>query len=720
MSYYKKLLTTNVVISTAYILFFTLILSAFSFFFEKKVYETNMADYMQNLADDIDSSISNTVALSNTISASEYVKEYAKETELDYMNSKRISAFLQDAVDSLLTNGADLAITKYYDSRVVTSKYTLDDFGFLYKLYGFSSEDMARAIDELNSDPLASSACIFSKTEKNSYLTIVAKDSSIYALPYYVLVFYPVNLLFDTGQYKDVLTPAVSIGGKLVYVGDEDLYETVSDYIVSKKTHGSKIFSFTPKSVSTTQDLTYYFVARNNYMLNFIPNILLAFLLCIPLFIIGLFLMLRITKKIYEPVNKLINALPNSENASENEFEFVMSEFYRLKSDNTESSRTINQFKMSAKDKFVSDLLFGTLSSSDVAHYSDEYRLPAITREVTVVIAEYTNYDNLLKTLSRGGLFNLKTTVTSLLRSVFDGKALIVTETSPNNHVIITECNDIGKLRVAFQVTLLQIMEDMDIEISASIGHPVDTYVNLCDSYYSAMEVSRHQALDFEHKVVATYLDYENERENRIMYLPQVEANLIAAVLSCSFDQAHSLLQSILRESHVSSKDGFAQLVIMLYSTIQKILYNLNVSEKEVFGESTSVYLDMRGCQSISSLKSVFTAHLNTLMNFVSQMNISRIAERSDKMKSFIEQHYTEDISLLNLAEYMNMSQEHTSRIFKQETGTNFKEYIMRLRYEKAMEIIGNNPNAKLNDVAVAVGCANAKNLSRLIARYKK
>ena len=68
----------------------------------------------------------------------------------------------------------------------------------------------------------------------------------------------------------------------------------------------------------------------------------------------------------------------------------------------------------------------------------------------------------------------------------------------------------------------------------------------------------------------------------------------------------------------------------------------------------------------------------------------------------------------------MNMSQEHTSRIFKQETGTNFKEYLMRLRYEKAMEIIGNNPNAKMSDVAKAVGCANAKNLSRLIARYKK
>ena len=721
MSYYRKLLTTNVVVSTAYILFFSLILSAISFVFEKKVYETNMVDYIQSAADDIDSSFFlNTIAISSTLSSSEYIKKYAKETEPDYINRKKVSAFLQDAVDGLLTNGAELAVTKYYDNHVMTSKYTADNFNFLYDRYGFSKEDIAHAIDELNSAAFSYTACIFSRGEKNSYLTVIAKDSSINLLPYYVLVFYPINNLFSVGQYEDILTPAISIGGKPVYVGDDDLYDVFRDYTESGKPHGHRIFSFTPKTVRTTEELTYHFIVRNNYMFKFMPNIIISFLFCIPLLIISLFLMLLITKKIYEPVSRLVNALPKSDNASENEFDFIMAEYYHLKSDNTENSRAINRFKMSAKDKFISDLLFGTLSSGEIAQYSEEYKLPEVTREITVVIAEYSDYDNLIKNLSRSGLFNLKTTVTSLIRSVFGDKMLIITETSPNNHVMITDCDDISKLRVTLQTTLLQIMEDMDIEMSASIGHPVDTYVDLCDSYYSAIEVSRHQALDFEHKVVATFLDYENERENRIMYLPQVESSLISAVSSCSFEQAHSLLQSILRESHVSSKAGFAQLVIMLYSTIQKILYNLNVSEKEVFGEDTSVYLDMRGCQSISSLKSIFTAHINTLMSFISQMNSSKLAERSNKMKSFIELHFTEDISLLQLAEFMNMSQEHTSRIFKQETGTNFKEYLMRLRYEKAMKIIKENPGARLNDVAAAVGCTNAKNLSRLIARYKK
>jgi len=64
------------------------------------------------------------------------------------------------------------------------------------------------------------------------------------------------------------------------------------------------------------------------------------------------------------------------------------------------------------------------------------------------------------------------------------------------------------------------------------------------------------------------------------------------------------------------------------------------------------------------------------------------------------------------------MSQEHMSRIFKQEVGQNFKDYLMSVRYNKAMEILKNNPNAKLKDVAAAVGCTNTKALSRLLKKY--
>ena len=720
MSYYKKLFATNILVSTAYILFFSLIISLFSFFSAKKIYENNMIDHMNNLSVDINGSISNAKKLANILQNSEYIQNYADETAPDYLNRQRVFELFHEEINMLLTNGAQIAVTKYYDNHIISSSSS--SFDFYSETHGISSEDMERMLDDFNKSSINSIEYLFSRTAKIDFLTIVIRSFTPAKNQYFVLVTYPINTLMNTGRYSSVLIPAVSIRNDLVYIGDERLLAPVSDYLKTKKAHGYRIFSFSPDSANSVSDFTYHFIIRNKYyLLTFVPEILWAFFLCIPLFIIGIFLMRRITDKIYQPISNLMSVLSNKDLSTENEFDFVISEFNKLKSKDNVNSKIISKFKMNSKDKFIVDLLFGTLSAREIAQSEDEYNLPPISNEVVVVIIEYNNYNELLRNFSRRGLFDLKTTVNSLLTSIFDDvKPMIITETSPNNHVMIVGINDLNSLRASLQTSLLQVMEDMNIDISASIGQPVDSYINLCDSYYSAIEVSRSQSLDFSHKVVATSLDAKTDRENRIIYLPQSEQGLIYAVSTCNFEQVHSILQQIFRESHVNSNDGFAQLVIMLYSTVQKILYNLNLSEKSVFGENTSIYLDLRGCQSVSSLKAAFTAQLNTLMNYISSTYSEKSAERSDEMKKYIESHYTEDISLLNLAEFMNMSLEHTSRIFKQETGTNFKEYLMRLRYEKAMEIMKDDPNLRLKDVALAVGCLNAKNLSRLINRYKE
>ncbi|MBR5967752.1 MAG: hypothetical protein IK001_04035, partial [Lachnospiraceae bacterium] len=75
-------------------------------------------------------------------------------------------------------------------------------------------------------------------------MNILVRNLSLSGKPYYVIVIYPTNILFNMGQYKGILIPAVSIGDELLYVEDDSLYGPVADYITNKKTHGYRIFSF--------------------------------------------------------------------------------------------------------------------------------------------------------------------------------------------------------------------------------------------------------------------------------------------------------------------------------------------------------------------------------------------------------------------------------------------------------------------------------------------
>lgn len=70
---------------------------------------------------------------------------------------------------------------------------------------------------------------------------------------------------------------------------------------------------------------------------------------------------------------------------------------------------------------------------------------------------------------------------------------------------------------------------------------------------------------------------------------------------------------------------------------------------------------------------------------------------------SYINLHYDEDIMLHDVAQAISLSDGYLSRVFKAETGYSFKEYIHRVRIDKAKELIAAT-NMKYYEIAEKVG----------------
>lgn len=58
------------------------------------------------------------------------------------------------------------------------------------------------------------------------------------------------------------------------------------------------------------------------------------------------------------------------------------------------------------------------------------------------------------------------------------------------------------------------------------------------------------------------------------------------------------------------------------------------------------------------------------------------------EVMDYIKQHYHQDISLDTAAEYVSLSPRYLSKVFKEETGHNFTDYVTRVRLERAVELI--------------------------------
>jgi len=87
------------------------------------------------------------------------------------------------------------------------------------------------------------------------------------------------------------------------------------------------------------------------------------------------------------------------------------------------------------------------------------------------------------------------------------------------------------------------------------------------------------------------------------------------------------------------------------------------------------------------------------------------------QVKSFVLQHYSQvDLSLQDAANHVNVSPSHLSKIFSQETGQTFIDFLMKTRIRKAMELLINT-NAKSYEIAYQVGYHDPSYFSNLFKR---
>jgi AraC-like DNA-binding protein/ligand-binding sensor protein len=86
------------------------------------------------------------------------------------------------------------------------------------------------------------------------------------------------------------------------------------------------------------------------------------------------------------------------------------------------------------------------------------------------------------------------------------------------------------------------------------------------------------------------------------------------------------------------------------------------------------------------------------------------------RAKAFINEHYTEDLSLDQAAKAANMSSFYFCKMFKKHTGVNFTEYLSRVRIEKARNLLL-NPNLRISEIAYEVGFQSLTHFNRVFKK---
>jgi Response regulator containing CheY-like receiver domain and AraC-type DNA-binding domain len=84
--------------------------------------------------------------------------------------------------------------------------------------------------------------------------------------------------------------------------------------------------------------------------------------------------------------------------------------------------------------------------------------------------------------------------------------------------------------------------------------------------------------------------------------------------------------------------------------------------------------------------------------------------------REYLESHYTEDISLEDMAAQVNISPQYFSKLIKKTTGFNFIDWLSMLRVKKAKELLSNS-NLTVKEVCFMVGYKDPNYFSRIFKK---
>ena len=83
-----------------------------------------------------------------------------------------------------------------------------------------------------------------------------------------------------------------------------------------------------------------------------------------------------------------------------------------------------------------------------------------------------------------------------------------------------------------------------------------------------------------------------------------------------------------------------------------------------------------------------------------------------DQAVLYINKNYNKDISLADVSREVNISPYYFSKVFKDEMGENFIEYLTNIRIEKAKDLIKNS-ECSMKEICVMVGYSEPNYFSR-------
>lgn len=219
---------------------------------------------------------------------------------------------------------------------------------------------------------------------------------------------------------------------------------------------------------------------------------------------------------------------------------------------------------------------------------------------------------------------------------------------------------------------------------------------------------------DFKNTLIKINTLLTAEKSNNLNSFLDNIMQLYAAILNKNSEDAKSQMIALL-DSNTHINEQLGQYAFNIFEIIIDKLYaNINIRLEPDFSEYTSLL-------GISDRNKIYDLSINIIDNIIGRLPAKDKKTDNiviDKLIQFINENFSKNISLQDAAEKVFFNPAYCSRFFKEQTGENFSDYLLKVRMQHAARLL--HENKKINDISKECGYQSSGYFTRVFKEYYK
>jgi len=257
-----------------------------------------------------------------------------------------------------------------------------------------------------------------------------------------------------------------------------------------------------------------------------------------------------------------------------------------------------------------------------------------------------------------------------------------------------------------------------NIQVSIGIGEEVQSVELLKISYQKSLYALEQEYFLGEGQIIH-YRDIDINYNIPDCYPHHLQEKIFSAVRLGKEQELKNLIHRFFREIEICAGmniEYVQTMCIELIVLIQKFLLESNNIRLNI-GQRKDLWKKILKLKTLRQTEEWMSNLLSAMAKQIADMQNQRSKRIIENIKRFVQEHFKDNITVQTLAEKFYYTPNYISMLFKKETGENFKEYLTRVRIEKAKDLM-KDPSLKLYQIAEGVGYNDPDYFAKVFKKY--